>query len=140
MAINRPTTKTIISTTQWGIPITDAVNLNVTDIAALKTATAVTAWTNLVLTNGWTNVGGWGIPQYRKVGDMVQLRGLVSGGAANSSLTTLPVGFRPPDQMTLPYAVNGTGANYLSIQPTGSVQPFVAGYCSLSGLSFSTTA
>ncbi len=33
--INRPTTKTVISTTQWGIPITDQVNANTDAVAKL---------------------------------------------------------------------------------------------------------
>jgi hypothetical protein len=38
MAIPYPVTQTKISTTQWGIPITDAVNKNATDIASNATA------------------------------------------------------------------------------------------------------
>jgi len=137
MAINRPTTKTIISTTQWGVPITDAVNANTTDVAALKTATAVTPWTNLTLLNGWTNVGGFGTAQYRKVGDMVQLRGLVTGGAISAVIGNLSVGFRPIVQLTVPFAQNGVGANYLSITPNGDISPAANGYVSLSGIQFS---
>lgn len=37
MPINRPTSKTIISTTGWGIPITDAVNANTDTVAKLTT-------------------------------------------------------------------------------------------------------
>lgn len=36
MAITKPVTKTLISTTAWGIPITDAVNANTDDVASLK--------------------------------------------------------------------------------------------------------
>jgi hypothetical protein len=137
MAIARPTTKTKISTTEWGWPVTDAVNANTTDIAALKTATTVTPWTALTLTNGWTNVGGFGTAQYRKVGDMVQLRGLVTGGAISAVIGNLPAGFRPLIQMTVPFAQNGVGANYLSLTPNGDITPAANGYVSLSGIAFS---
>jgi hypothetical protein len=40
MAIPYPVTQTKISTTQWGIPITDAVNKNATDIANNATSIA----------------------------------------------------------------------------------------------------
>jgi len=132
MPITVPIAGQEISASAFGIPVANEVN-------RMTPVTTVTAWTALSLTNGWANVGGWGSAQYRKVGDMVQLRGVVSGGTANSSVATLPAGFRPPDQITVPYAVNGSGANYLSLTPTGTIQPFVAGYCSLSGIAFSIT-
>ena len=93
MAISRPTTKTKISTTEWGWPITDAVNANSTDIAALKAATAVTAWVNCTMQNGWVAYSV--APAYRKVGDIVYLRGNANGGTKNTVVFTLPVGFRP---------------------------------------------
>jgi len=92
MAIARPITKSIISTTAWGIPITDQVNANTTDIAALKP----TAWTNLTLLNGWNStLNTQTIPQLRKVGDNVQVRGAVSSGTPGSIIFTFPAGFRP---------------------------------------------
>lgn len=92
MAINRPITKTIISTTAWGIPITDEVNR----IASLTDSRTPTTWTNLTLVNGWANLGGGNETfQYRKVGDMVQIRGMITGGAWNTTVATLPTGFRP---------------------------------------------
>jgi len=133
MPITPPQPQTMVDATAWGQPITTEVN-RMTPLVV-----APTAWTALTLTNSWTNVGGWGTAQYRKVGDMVQLRGVVTGGIANSSVATLPTGYRPVDQITIPYAANGTGANYMSITPTGTIQPFAAGYVSLTGVSFSVT-
>jgi len=108
MAINRPTTKTIISTSNWGIPITDEVNrlttqsnTNTTDITNLKP----TAWTNASLANGWTNWGGnVQVLQYRKVGDIVYIRGgLKSPGPSGATvITTLPAGFRCSFQLEFP--------------------------------------
>jgi hypothetical protein len=90
MAINPPVTHTVISTQQWGIPITNQVNLNTADIAAMKP----TAWTNATLINGWITASG--TPQYRKIGDNVQIRGNVGQGSQGSVITNIPAGFRPP--------------------------------------------
>ena len=99
MPITRPVTKTIISTTQWGIPITDEVNALRTELDALRP----TVWTNVTLQNGWTNVGGQQAMQYRKIGDVVYLRGLIGGGTIPSIFGLLPVGFRPP--VSLSFAI-----------------------------------
>lgn len=94
MAITRPVTKTLISTTAWGIPVTDQVNANTTALAALQP----TAWTLLPVVNGWLYEGG-GVHagSYRKVGDMVQIRGGLTrtGLLQNAAVFQLPVGFRP---------------------------------------------
>lgn len=58
-----------------------------------------TAWTAATLQNGWVNLSaGFATAAYRKVGDMVQLRGLVRSGTvdANTPILTLPAGSRPP--------------------------------------------
>lgn len=110
MPISRPTTKTIISTQGWGIPITDEVNRlttqsdsNTSRVTALEAATAKTTWTNATLLNGWVNMGApMNVTQYRKIGDIVYLRGYVYGGSAGTNLFTLPVGFRPPATLAIP--------------------------------------
>jgi hypothetical protein len=100
MAINRPTTKTIISTNGWGIPITDEVNLLRTDVNALK---ATPTWFNLPLANGWTPAGGFSM-QYTKINGIVFTRGSVMNGsnASGSTIGTLPTGYRSP--VTLQWA------------------------------------
>jgi len=94
VAINRPTTKTIISTAGWGVPITDEVNALRTDVNALKVAPT---WVNLPLSNGWVTAGGF-VMQYTKVGYFVYTRGSIMNGsnAAASTVGTLPTGFRSP--------------------------------------------
>ena len=133
MAINRPTTKTVISTTQWGIPITDQVNTNTNAIAALQS----TAWTNMTLFNGWSNFGGsYALASYRKRGDMVDCRGTIQGGSSGSIFAILPTGFRSPVSLQ-PNARDG----YLNIDSSGNMT--FTGYATFSGitsflLSFST--
>jgi hypothetical protein len=113
MAIARPTTKTIISTTGWGIPITDAVNQNTTDIAAMKP----TAWTAVTFLNGWHDFGGgYQTAQYRKVGDIVYVRGTIANsGTPPSVCFTLPAGFRPLATMMFPAAIFTTQRQILAI-------------------------
>lgn len=92
MAIVRPVTKTIISTTAFGVPVADAVNANTDGLAALQPG----AWIAPTLLNGWVNfASGWQVVQYRKVGDRVEIRGMVRSGTVNQAIFTLPVGFRP---------------------------------------------
>lgn len=91
MAIARPVTKTIISTTAFGIPVVDWINAN-----------TPTAWTNVTYTNGWNTYPGYQPLQYRKIGDMVYLRGFVQSPGGATSMGTLPAGFRPP--LTLEFA------------------------------------
>lgn len=55
-------------------------------------------WRNITLNSPWANYGsGYQIAQYAKDAQgFVHLRGLVRGGAINSAICTLPVGYRPP--------------------------------------------
>ena len=106
MAIARPVTKTIISTTAFGIPVVDWINAN-----------TPTPWTNPTLTNGWTQANGR--VSYRKVGDVVSLRGSVRGGTAGTAMMTLPVGFRPAynEQFaTVSYAEVGGGNGWVGVE------------------------
>lgn len=142
MAIARPVTKTIISTTGWGIPVTDQVNTNTTDIANLKTSTQVTAWTAVTFLNSWTNYGSpYQLTQYRKRGDMVDIRGVVKGGAGLVPIFNLPTGFRPPMQEQFACESGNAHAN-VEIRPNGDVVlnfPTAANNPALSiQLSFST--
>lgn len=55
-----------------------------------------TGWIQLTLINGWGSHGTqWQQPSYRKVNNEVFVRGLISGGIANSVCANLPSGYRP---------------------------------------------
>ena len=62
-------------------------------------------WLPLTLESPWTNYGGgFGTCGYRKVGDIVELRGLVRTGTTavtNSTIAILPSGHRPPQDLLL---------------------------------------
>lgn len=133
MAITRPTTKTVISTTNFGIPVVDEVN-------RLGTVITPTAWTDVTFQNGWVNYGGVYAPvQKRKVGDIVYLRGVMKSGLTNNTAFTLPVGFRPP--MKLQWAGQAAGQfAFFEIDSTGLC--YVTGSNVAYGIQcdFSTTA
>jgi hypothetical protein len=95
MAITVPVPGDIVDANTFGIPVANQLN-----------ALAVTAWTTLVLNTNWTLVGG-ATPQYRKVGDNIQVRGIVANAAGGQGviIATLPAGFRPLQNL---YPISGT--------------------------------
>lgn len=117
MAITPPTPQTMVNATTWGKPITDEVN-RMTPLVV-----APTAWVNFTLTNSWTNDSGAPPAGYRKVNDIVYLRGSVSGGGSNTSLGTLPVGFRPPTQVNfIAFSyTNGVEFTHVFVTAAGAV-------------------
>jgi hypothetical protein len=61
------------------------------------------AWINVTFQNAWVNFGGtWQTVQYRRIGDLVYLRGVAKSGTvgAGTPVFTLPVGYRPIVQQT----------------------------------------
>lgn len=83
------------------------------------------AWTAPTLLNSWVNFGGTEqVAQVRKVGDMVQLRGVIKSGTVGfTDALVLPYGMRPP--ANLPFAIQSNGAIAgLYITSAGSVQVF----------------
>lgn len=84
-----------------------------------------TPWTPATYTNSWADYSAtYAGAEYRRLGDMIQLRGLVGGGTLGSAMFTLPVGFRPPYPMIFDVACK-TGTVYvnsrLSITTAGAV-------------------
>lgn len=69
---------------------------------------APTPWIAVSFTNSWTNYGtGYELARYRKIGDNVQLQGLITGGTIGLGAFTLPVGYRPPLIVTVATSSNG---------------------------------
>lgn len=84
-------------------------------------AWAITPWTAVTFQNSWANYGGgYQTCQYRKDGDMVQLRGVMTGGVASTVAFTLPVGFRPPMLIEIPGIGGGTNPRF-SVATDGQV-------------------
>lgn len=76
----------------------------------------------------WVNFGGSDqVAQYRRVGDMVQLRGVVKDGTSGATMFTLPTGYRPPaTHHWVQFSATSTGAATLNVDSAGLVT--VLGY------------
>lgn len=74
-----------------------------------------TGWINATLTSSWTNYGApYSGAAYRRIGNVVYLRGLVKDGLFGSAnpIMTLPVGFRPNNGVaSSDLILNGTGSS-----------------------------
>jgi hypothetical protein len=83
---------------------------------------APTPWTDVTFENGWSNHGTpYGDIQYRRAGDMVQIRG---GGDGSLGVTafTLPYGFRPPYTLEMG-GVSQSSHALVYIYDDGQVEP-----------------
>src|SRR4030095_2516657 len=90
MPITVPVDGQEITVSAFGAPVANAIN-----------ALAPTSWTNVTYQNSWADYAGAQRFQYRKIGDMVWLRGTFGGGTAAATITIFPVGFRPPVYLEL---------------------------------------
>lgn len=105
-------TSTVITGVRYGQDVVPAVGDVVycarvgTDLFILgKIATITSAWITVGAAGapafgaGWSNFGsGYNPAGFRRVGDMVQLRGTVNsagGGGTSTTIFTVPVGYRP---------------------------------------------
>jgi hypothetical protein len=79
--------------------------------------------TTLTLANGWSNFGsGFRGAVVAKTGNVVSVQGFITGGTTTpgTTLTTLPVGHRPPNVLVFPGVCAG-GTLRLDVQPAGQV-------------------
>lgn len=59
-----------------------------------------TGWIAPTFLNGWVDYGpGFQVAQYRRVDDVVSIRGLIKDGSLGVSAFDLPAGFRPPARL-----------------------------------------
>jgi hypothetical protein len=90
----------------------------------------VTPWTNVTFQNGWANgVAGTQNAQYRRFGDMIQLRGYVAMGTNSTTIFTLPVGFRPPGSLDIPannWNSPNTSYGRIYVNTDGTVNGYVS--------------
>lgn len=103
-----------------------------------------TGWINLTLNDGWT-MGDYAseVPQYRKIGNIVYLRGLVNATtAAGNIIATLPQGFRPAGYFNrFACALNQTDKVNVQVNANGLINDYQKGtngrtFLSLNGISF----
>jgi hypothetical protein len=86
------------------------------------------AWVNATFLNGWTNynMDYFGPLQYRKVGDRVDIRGLVRGGVPmDSAIFQLPADCRPPNRIYQVVSSGNFGGLLLVVFPDGYVKTVV---------------
>lgn len=124
---------------------------------APASSTETITWTDIPLASGYIANSGFGYkPQYRKIGDRVELRGVVakSGGAALATalttIATMPTGFRPPsgggEASAVVYAIvpiSGTGQARWQVNGDGTLQLQANGsttWAPLDGISYSVSA
>jgi hypothetical protein len=81
---------------------------------------------------GWTTVGsfsnsfvsGGNAPGYRRLNNVVYLRGNVNNGTAGQTAFTLPSGYRPATDFVVPVQQFGTGnISYVTVYTDGRVAP-----------------
>jgi hypothetical protein len=83
-----------------------------------------TAWVAPSFSNGWANAAGVQAVQYRRVGDEVQLRGVMASGTVGAAAFTLPAGFRPPATLYLACSSNNVYGQ-MTVTNAGVVTPTV---------------
>lgn len=83
-----------------------------------------TGWIDMTLVNSWVFYGvPWSTPQYRRIGNIVYLKGLVGGGSSTTAIiTTLPAGFRP-NQGSIRVVQGALGPHRVTLSADGTVQP-----------------
>jgi hypothetical protein len=124
------------------VPDASLMNLHLRD--NLLYLAGEVAWTAPALTNGWVNFDGgtqFTAAGYRKIGDLVFLKGLIKTGTINTAAFTLPVGYRPPANSGVAYGVASNDLfGVLVINPSGTVVPTNGSnvWFQLDGVMFST--
>jgi hypothetical protein len=79
-----------------GDPVTSAWAQQLTQYAVDTRTADPPAWIAPTFQNGWGDFGGGFVTAgYRKIGDIVYLRGFISGGTIAAACFTLPLGYRP---------------------------------------------
>lgn len=83
------------------------VQTAIAEVAA-EAVQANVPWIAPTLLNSWVNFDTslYSAAGYRKVGDLVELRGLVKSGTIGLAVFNLPVGYRPTRSHHLPVAAN----------------------------------
>lgn len=120
---------------------TELSNIN-TWQASVDTALADTGWINLNLNSGWSCPYNTDIAKYRKIGNVVYLRGLLVGTASASNvIATLPDGYRPSGHFER-FACPHQQINYVNIEVgyTGEIKDYTKvsdrEFISLYGINF----
>ena len=96
-------------------------------------------WVDVTFENSWVNFGGgFNDCQYRKVGNDVEIRGMVKDGTIPATIFTIPENFRPVNAYFFD-AISGGSQGRIRIGDDGAVTIAAgsAAYISLDGIRFS---
>jgi hypothetical protein len=101
------------------------------------TSSTDSGWIAPTLEHSW----GHGAAEvgYRLQGNIVRLRGRLTGGASGTIAFTLPAGYRPSQQTYMPLIAGGANTGYAVIEPAGTVAvgfTVAEGSPSLDGVTF----
>lgn len=136
MAITVPVIGQEISVATFGAPVANEVN-RMTPLVV-----APTPWVGVTFLNNWVNfAAGFQLVQYRKIGDIVSIRGLMKSGTIETPSFVLPAGFVPPATVQFATASNALFA-YFEVRPDGNMvvkTPSSNAACNV-GCSYSITA
>lgn len=143
MAITVPQPGQQVSAELFGIPVANQLNTWIP-----------TTWTTVPLSAGVISTPNNQAFQYRKFGDIVQVRGVITinagvGAGSTVAVGTMPSGFRPPVALIFPAMCGWTaeGACRMDFTPAGqiNVKPTIVlnptdNYVSVGMAQFSTTS
>jgi hypothetical protein len=115
MAITPPVQGDIVSVQAFGIPVANEIN-RMTPLVV-----APTAWTQVAFSGAWVNHSGTHPVKYRKNGDVIEVRGVATGGALNTTMWTFPAGFRPIHDIGFVVYAGTTNPGYVTVDQTGAV-------------------
>lgn len=91
-------------------------------LSAAAVVVTPTPWTAVTFQNSWIDFGGGlQLTQYRKVGDEVQVRGVLAGGTTATVAFTLPSGFRPLAGFAAAAVGPSAAFAYANVNTTGTV-------------------
>lgn len=103
------------------------------DVANLQdqVTTGIDAWHSVSFASGWGNTAGDQVARYKMVpGNFVVLQGLVSrtgpDAAANTTMCTLPEGYRPTEAIRFPSNISTGTSTSVRVLPTGEVRALTA--------------
>lgn len=89
-------------------------------------------WIVPAFLNAWVNLGApWQTLEYRIAGDVVTVRGVVTGGAIGLAVFTLLPAFCPPADIVVPVSSNGAFGS-VTITAAGNVTPTAGNAASVS--------
>ena len=102
-----------------------------------------TPWMGVTFQNGWSDyASGFQTCQYRSIGDIVYIRGLMKGGTIGAQVAfVLPTGLRPPGRLQIATQAAGAFAWFSINNSDGGFYPELGNNAAYNiNCSFSTTA